>query len=73
MNDDINLHVIHHIYFTNHRQKTVKSTAELEVELNATYAFDAITESGAKLVPVAGPGKYSYICILLNPQHAELA
>ena len=38
------------------RQKTVKSTAELEVELNATYAFDAITESGAKLVPVSGPG-----------------
>lgn len=38
------------------RQKTVKSTAELEVELNATYAFDAITEKGAHLVPVAGPG-----------------
>ena len=38
------------------RQKTVKSTAELEVELNATYAFDAITEAGAHLVPVAGPG-----------------
>jgi ubiquitin carboxyl-terminal hydrolase 5/13 len=37
-------------------QKTVKSTAELEVELNATYAFDAITESGSKLVPVSGPG-----------------
>jgi len=37
-------------------QKTVKSTAELEVELNANYAFDAITESGAKLVPVSGPG-----------------
>lgn len=37
-------------------KKTVKSTAELEVELNATYAFDAITESGAKLVPVSGPG-----------------
>jgi len=37
-------------------QKTVKSTAELEVELNATYAFDAITESGANLVPVSGPG-----------------
>jgi ubiquitin carboxyl-terminal hydrolase 5/13 len=37
-------------------QKTVKSTAELEVELNATYAFDAITEKGAHLVPVAGPG-----------------
>jgi len=38
------------------RQKTVKSTAELEVELNATYAFDAITEKGAHLVPVTGPG-----------------
>jgi len=37
-------------------QKTVKSTAELEVELNATYAFDAITESGANLTPVSGPG-----------------
>ena len=37
------------------RQKTVKSTAELEVELNATYAFDAITEAGANLVPLAGP------------------
>lgn len=37
------------------RQKTVKSTAELEVELNATYAFDAITEAGANLVPMSGP------------------
>ena len=37
-------------------QKTVKSTAELEVELNANYAFDAITEAGAELKPVAGPG-----------------
>ncbi|KAG7354584.1 DUF819 domain containing protein [Nitzschia inconspicua] len=37
-------------------QKTEKSTAELEVELNATYAFDAITESGSKLVSVTGPG-----------------
>ncbi len=37
-------------------KKTVKSTAELEVELNATYAFDAITESGSKLVPVSGAG-----------------
>jgi len=33
----------------------VKSTAELEVELNATYAFDAITEAGASLVPISGP------------------
>ena len=43
-------------------QKTVKSTAELEVELNATYAFDAITEKGAHLIPVAGPG----LCGLQN-------
>lgn len=28
----------------------------MEVELNATYAFDAITEKGAHLVPVTGPG-----------------
>lgn len=34
----------------------MKSTAELEVELNANYAFDAITEKGAHLVPVTGPG-----------------
>ena len=26
------------------------------MELNATYAFDAITEAGAHLVPVSGPG-----------------
>ena len=38
------------------RQKTVKSTNELEVELNATYAFDAITEAGTNLQPVNGPG-----------------
>jgi len=37
-------------------QKTVKSTAELEVALNISYAFDAITESGEKLVPLSGPG-----------------
>ena len=37
-------------------QKTVKSTAELEVELNANYAFDAITEAGADLHPVSGKG-----------------
>jgi len=36
--------------------KTVKSTYELEVELNASYAFDEITESGANLISVSGPG-----------------
>lgn len=38
------------------RQKTVKSTAELEVELNQNFAFDAITEAGEDLQPVSGPG-----------------
>jgi ubiquitin carboxyl-terminal hydrolase 5/13 len=28
----------------------------LEVELNATYAFDAITEAGTELQPLSGPG-----------------
>jgi ubiquitin carboxyl-terminal hydrolase 5/13 len=28
----------------------------MEVELNANYAFDAITEAGAQLEPLAGPG-----------------
>lgn len=35
--------------------KTVKSTAELEIELNANHTFDAITESGSELVPMSGP------------------
>lgn len=37
-------------------QKTVKSTAELEVEFNQNYDFNAITSAGEKLVPASGPG-----------------
>jgi ubiquitin carboxyl-terminal hydrolase 5/13 len=37
-------------------QKTDKTLAELEVELNKAHDFSAITEAGAKLEPVAGPG-----------------
>ncbi|GMI16889.1 hypothetical protein TrLO_g1716 [Triparma laevis f. longispina] len=36
--------------------KTAKTTAELEVELNLSYDFSAITEEGADLVPVKGKG-----------------
>lgn len=36
-------------------EKTAKSTAELEIELNSNFAFDAITESGSELQPVSGP------------------
>ena len=36
--------------------KTSKTTAEMEVELNLTYDFGAITEEGSRLVPVSQPG-----------------
>lgn len=42
-------------------RKMEKSTAELEVELNASYAFDAITEAGAELRPISGPGYQSLV------------
>ena len=32
--------------------KTSKTTSEMEVELNLNYDFSAITEEGAKLIPV---------------------
>lgn len=35
--------------------KTVKSMAELQLELNKCHDFSAITEAGAKLQPVSGP------------------
>lgn len=37
-------------------QKTDKSMNELQVGLNLSYEFDAITESGKKLQAVSGPG-----------------
>lgn len=37
-------------------QKTVKSTAELEVELNYNYDFNAITNAGETLEAASGPG-----------------
>lgn len=30
--------------------------AELEIERNLTHEFDAITEAGAHLEPLSGPG-----------------
>ena len=35
--------------------KTVKTTAELEVDANAKFEWSAIAEAGAKLEPLAGP------------------
>lgn len=37
-------------------EKTDKTMAELEVEMNKSYDFSRITEAGAKLVPLRGPG-----------------
>ncbi|CAM9999636.1 unnamed protein product [Pylaiella littoralis] len=37
-------------------EKTDKTVAELEVELNKSYDFNKITEAGAKLRPLSGPG-----------------
>lgn len=38
------------------QEKTEKTMAELQIDLNASYEFDKITESGADLVKLAGPG-----------------
>ena len=43
------------ILFVSNRQKTVKSTAELEVEFNQNYDFNAITSAGTTLAPASGP------------------
>ena len=37
-------------------EKTDKSMAELQVEINKSYDFSRIIEAGAKLVPLRGPG-----------------
>ncbi|KAI8465117.1 MAG: hypothetical protein J3K34DRAFT_473698, partial [Monoraphidium minutum] len=37
-------------------EKTEKTMAELQVDLNVRFEFDAITEAGAHLVPLSGPG-----------------
>jgi ubiquitin carboxyl-terminal hydrolase 5/13 len=37
-------------------QKTEKSMAELQIDLNVAFEFDKITEAGAKLRPLSGAG-----------------
>ena len=37
-------------------QKTAKTMTELQIDLNMSYEFDKITESGSSLQPLAGPG-----------------
>ena len=37
-------------------QKTEKTMAELQIDLNMSFEFDKITESGITLEPLSGPG-----------------
>ncbi len=37
-------------------EKTEKSMADLQMDLNKSYEFSRITESGGHLHPVSGPG-----------------
>ena len=37
-------------------EKTEKTMTELQINLNMSYEFDKLTESGANLEPLSGPG-----------------
>jgi len=37
-------------------EKTEKTMAELEIDRNMSWEFDAITEAGKHLQPLSGPG-----------------
>lgn len=37
-------------------EKTAKTMAELEIDMNVAYEFSALTEAGAQLMQLAGPG-----------------
>mmetsp|Transcript_30229 Transcript_30229/g.81233 ORF Transcript_30229/g.81233 Transcript_30229/m.81233 type:complete len:847 (+) Transcript_30229:96-2636(+) len=37
-------------------EKTEKTTTEMQIDLNASFEFDRITEAGKELVAVSGPG-----------------
>ncbi len=37
-------------------EKTAKTMAELEIDMNVAYEFSAMTEAGARLERLSGPG-----------------
>ena len=41
-------------------EKTEKTMAELEIDQNVKFEWDSITEAGAALKPLSGPG---YFCL----------
>lgn len=45
-------------------QKTEKTMAELQIDLNMSFEFDKMTESGAALEPLTGPGCVSQVEIV---------
>lgn len=53
---DLGKHLAHWGINMMEMEKSEKTMAELQIERNISYEFDAITEAGAKLVPLAGPG-----------------
>ncbi|TMW55911.1 hypothetical protein Poli38472_008559 [Pythium oligandrum] len=53
-------HLAHFGININNLKKTDKSMDELQVGLNMNYEFDAITESGKKLVSVSGAGHIGF-------------
>ena len=49
-------------------QKTEKTMAELQIDLNMSFEFDKITESGESLQPLSGPGWVSMTSFTLLPR-----
>ena len=49
-------------------QKTEKTMAELQIDLNMSFEFDKITESGESLQPLSGPRWVSMTLIALLPR-----
>ncbi|KAL4155017.1 hypothetical protein PRNP1_007131 [Phytophthora ramorum] len=49
-------HLTHFGINVNNLRKTDKSMNELQVGLNLSYEFDAVTEAGKKLAPISGAG-----------------
>ena len=49
-------------------QKTEKTMAELQIDLNMSFEFDKITESGESLQPLSGPRWLSMASFTLLPK-----
>ena len=52
-------------------QKTEKTMAELQIDLNMSFEFDKITESGESLQPLSGPRWLSMASFTLLPKRCS--